>query len=186
MIVALAGRRVDAPHASPERFSLKNVPRVRERLATLLSARHATALVSSAACGADLVAQDAARSLGLRRIVVLPYPPGLFRERSVIDRPGDWGASFDALIAESQSGLVELVTLDQPQSAAASYQAFAATNDAILDRAQQAAREALESESLLAVVVWDGAPRGPDDLTDHFRHEASARGASVIELSTLD
>lgn len=186
MIVALAGRRADTPGASPRRFPLRNVHGVRERLVGLLKARRATTLVSSAACGADLVAQDAARSLGIRRIVVLPYAPAIFRERSVIDRPGDWGRAYDTLIVEVQSGLVELVQLHETQSPDESHRAFAATNTAIIERAEQLAREAGERESILAIVVWDGASRGPDDLTDEFRRQALARAVPVVEVSTVD
>ena len=119
-------------------------------------------------------------------MVVLPYAPDVFRERSVVDRPGEWGPAYDTLIAESLSGLVELVILHSAQSPDESYRAFAATNTAIIDRAEQLAREASERESILAVVVWDGASRGPDDLTDEFRRQALARAVPVVEVSTVD
>ena len=117
---------------------------------------------------------------------MLPYAPAIFRERSVIDRPGDWGRAYDTLIVEVQSGLVELVQLHETQSPDESHRAFAATNTAIIDRAEQLAREAGEREPILAVVVWDGVSRGPDDLTDEFRRQAVARAMPVVEVSTVD
>ena len=60
MIVALAGRRIDAPGADAERFPLAAVELVRERLHNLLSEKGASTLVCSAACGADLLALAAA------------------------------------------------------------------------------------------------------------------------------
>src|SRR5689334_3365039 len=54
MIVALAGRRVDKSDAQEPRFPLRNVDLVRTRTRELLRNKDATALVSSAACGADL------------------------------------------------------------------------------------------------------------------------------------
>src|SRR5437879_1306075 len=101
-VIALGGRRIDAPDADPPRFPLKNVPIVRRRLAALLSAEHAEALVCSAACGADLIALEEAERLGLHRRIVLPFQPKRFRETSVTDRPGDWGSVFDRLVAAAE------------------------------------------------------------------------------------
>src|SRR5689334_9119389 len=102
-VIALAGRRIDAPGAEPPRFPLGNVPLVRRRLAALLSAEHAAVLVCSAACGADLIALQEAERLGLRRRIVLPFPPERFRKTSVTDRPGDWGPVFDRLVAAAEA-----------------------------------------------------------------------------------
>src|SRR3954469_3337063 len=109
-VIALAGRRVDAAGTTPPRFPLENVPFVRQRLAEALVAEQAAALVCSAACGADLIALEEAERLGLRRRIILPFPPDRFRETSVIDRPGDWGRVFDRLIqAAAEAG--DLVVL---------------------------------------------------------------------------
>ena len=91
MIVALAGRRIDKPDADAPRFPLTSVDLVRGRLHHLLSVKKVTTLVCSAACGADLLALAAARDLGIRRRVILPFTRERFRVTSVVDRPGDWG-----------------------------------------------------------------------------------------------
>jgi hypothetical protein len=111
-VVALAGRRIDAVDTNPPRFPLEAVPTVRRRLADLLAKERAAALVCSAACGADLVALEEAERLGLKRRVVLPFPPERFRKTSVTDRPGDWASVFDRVIAaaESTGDLVVLPT----------------------------------------------------------------------------
>jgi hypothetical protein len=57
-VIALAGRRIDAIDAKAARFPLQAVPLVRERVSDLLQREHAKALVSSAACGADLIALE--------------------------------------------------------------------------------------------------------------------------------
>src|SRR3954453_19171963 len=98
-VIALAGRRGDAAGTDPPRFPPEAVPAVRQRLADLLTKERAVALVCSAACGADLVALEEAERLGLRRRIVLPFPPERFRKTSVNDRPGDWGPVFDRLVA---------------------------------------------------------------------------------------
>jgi hypothetical protein len=98
-IIALAGRRIDASGTTPPRFPLSNVEEVRSRLAGAFVRLHAVGLVCSGACGADLVALEAAEQLGMRRRVVLPFVPDRFRKSSVVDRPGDWGRVFDRQIA---------------------------------------------------------------------------------------
>src|SRR5262245_24018604 len=56
VIIAMSGRRIDAKDAKATRFPLKNVALVKQRLDELFARVAATALVSSGACGADLVA----------------------------------------------------------------------------------------------------------------------------------
>ena len=108
--IALAGRRIDAPDAETPRFPLANVPLVRDRLRAFFVERGAGTLVCSAACGADLVALEAAESLGMRRRIVLPFDPARFRQTSVTDRPGDWGPTYDRLVetARREGDLVVL------------------------------------------------------------------------------
>src|SRR4051794_31463752 len=99
-VVALAGRRPDPPDAPQPRFPLANVPRVREELGALLRPG-VHALVCSAACGADLLALQAAGEAGIDRHVVLPFDAGTFRATSVADRPGDWGPLYDEVVADA-------------------------------------------------------------------------------------
>ena len=130
-VVALAGRRVDPPEADSPRFPPENIGLVRERLHSFLQDRRAAALVCSAACGADLVALEAAGVLGLRRRVVLPFSPGRFRETSVVDRPENWGPLYDRVI-EAVTRAGDLVLLEDAGEGGAAY---AAANERILDEA---------------------------------------------------
>ncbi len=180
-VVALAGRRVDAPGTEPPRFPPGNVPLVRQRLADLLSQERAVALICSAACGADLVALEEAERLGLRRRIVLPFAPERFRGTSVVDRPGDWGPVFDRLVAAAQ---VEgnLVVLDAGEGDAA----YAAANEAIVREAQALAREdggALRR--LVALVVWEGSARAGTDATGGLRDLAAKAGFEERSVATL-
>ena len=183
VIVALAGRRIDAETSPQTRFPEQNVPRVRERLQRLLRDRGVRALVSSAACGADLLGQDVARELRLRRIVVLPFPPSVFRETSVTDRPGNWGALFDELLADlrQSEALVVLAHVKEGDTSSA----YAKTNHEILARAASLARTDAPPDDVLAVAVWDGHSRGADDLTVEFIQAARRQGLDVEEVSTL-
>src|SRR5262244_1087768 len=79
MIIALDGRRIDALDATRPRFPQQNVEIVRRRIRALLESENASILVSSAACGADLLALCEAASLGLRSRIVLPFDRETFR-----------------------------------------------------------------------------------------------------------
>ena len=176
-VVAVAGRRIDAPDASVTRFPLSNLERVRQLIASVLGSQPVSAVISSGACGADLLALDVARTAGMRRRVILPFAIDRFRGSSVVDRPGDWGPLFDGLVAAAAAH-DDLVILQ----AGDGDQAFAATNLAILDEGERLATTT--GARRRALIVWDGASRGGDDLTDQFRTEAVARGWNVEEIRT--
>lgn len=176
-VFALAGRRIDAEEADAPRFPLARATAVRDRLTSLFAARQALALVCSAACGADLLALEAALALGIRRRVVLPVGPARFRATSVVDRPGDWGPRFDRILAAAQTA-GDLIVLPGSEDAAS----YAAANAAIV-------REALvivpPPRHLAAVTVWEGAARGEDDLTEDFRRLAVQAGFEHLPILTL-
>ncbi len=180
-VVALAGRRVDAPGTQPPRFPPGNVPLVRQRLADLLARERAAALVCSAACGADLLALEEAERLGLRRRIVLPFAAERFRETSVVDRPGDWGPVFDRLAAAAR-GAGDLVVLDAGEGDAA----YAAANEAIIREAQALARRSGGApRRSVAVVVWEGSARSGADATAGFRDLAARAGFEEHSVPTL-
>ncbi len=193
MIVALAGRRVDASDAQAPRFPLENTAKVRRHISALLTECKATVLVCSGACGADLLALDVAGKLGLRRRIVLPFERERFRETSVTDRPGDWGDLFDRVAREVEAAgdLVVLCNLIEEEDA------YATTNKVILDEALALARHedngingennsSSVEERVLAVIVWDGPkPNERKDSTAMFAEEARKRGLKVTEIQTL-
>lgn len=180
MVIALAGRRIDAPNASQPRFPAANLERVQERIRSLLKLWEVRTLVCSAACGSDLIALLAAGGLGARRIVVLPYAREIFRKTSVVDQPGIWGESYDQVLDEVQAQN-DLIVLGYAEDNDAAY---SATNIAILEQGQKAAHQA--NLPLTAVVVWDGKSRGEGDFTEQFRNEAKNRGIQTLEIRTLD
>jgi hypothetical protein len=182
MIVVLAGRRIDATDVDSLRFPLSSVELVRGRLRKLLSEKEATALVCSAACGADLVALSVAGDLGIRRCVILPFAREHFRETSVVDRPGEWGSIFDAICDEvSEQGDLVILGCSEADEAA-----YSAASTAIFDEALrlQTLDKSSNEQAILAVIVWEGAARGDDDETAAFAREAEARGFVVEEVLT--
>jgi hypothetical protein len=179
-ILALAGRRIDAPDATP-RFPLERVSKVKEKLRHAFAQHAASALVCSAACGSDLLALDAAGELGLRRRVVLPFEAERFRETSVIDRPGPWGDLYDRIVA-AVGDAGELVVLED---AGEGSEAYAAATEKIIDEAIALA-SAEPTARPLAVRVWEGRSRGAGDMTEHFGRLAQERGLPVLDILTLE
>jgi hypothetical protein len=178
-VVALAGRRIDAVDASTPSFPLTYRNMVAGAIHARLLEVNAATLVSSAACGADLLALDAAGVLDIRRRIVLPFDKNRFRAASVADRPGKWGELFDRVCAEAEAA-GDLVVLGIDGSDADVYET---TNTAILEQG-----EALATAGGLhrvAVVVWEGARHQGDDFTGQFLEEAIARGWRVLEVNTV-
>ena len=141
----------------------------------------AQTLVSSAACGSDLLALKAAGDLGIRRRVILPFDQATFRDQSVVDRPGDWGPLFDRILSEvGRAGGLTLLGL-RPSDRFA----YEETNRAILSEGE-ALSALVDGGARVAVVVWDGQAGQRDDHTQQFFEEALARGWSLREVSSLD
>lgn len=180
MIIALAGRRVDAIDAEQHRFSPApdNVERVRHRIRSFLISEGSVALVSSAACGADLLGQREASALGLLRKIILPFGIAKFRSSSVTDRPGDWGSLYDAALkgAKAEGNLVII----RPRSGKNPY---AEVNHRIISEAILLANEL--KHPVAAVRVWEGRPRGNDDFTEEFGKYALTKGIPVKEILTV-
>lgn len=188
MIIALAGRRIDAPDAEKSRFPLANAPLVRRKIEGLFRTRTPAGIVCSAACGADLIALEVASQLNIPSRIVLPFDPEEFRITSVIDRPGDWGNIYDTLIAAHPHIIIVGDNV-------ADEEVYLKTNQQILDQAEkfdnsmpQGAPKGRTTETVahavLAVVVWDGNSRGNSDVTQHFAMSARERGFEVVEIRT--
>lgn len=158
---------MDAADADVPRFPLAEAEHVARKLLYRFRQERIARLICSAACGADILALEAAEKLAVPATVVLPFASSIFREISVTDRPGDWGGRFDRLVAEARDrgDLVEL-GLD-----AGDKNAFAVANDRIIRIASTSG-----SYRRLAFVVWEGRPRGQDDSTANFLSKALSCG----------
>jgi len=176
IVAALAGRRIDAKDAKVAQFPLANVPIVKLALAELLRKEHVSLLICSAACGADLLALDAALDANIRCRVVLPFDPKRFRQTSVIDRPGDWGILYERVIRVVKSEGY-LIVLSGDTSDELSYHR---ANEVIVQQALTASKTAP-----LAILVWEGQPRHKDDATAAFRSLALRAGMLERAVPTL-
>src|SRR6266851_3960826 len=167
MVIALAGRRVDAPAAETRRFPPENVEIERARIRDELVSRGANAVVCSAACGSDLLALAEAGGLGIRRRVVLPFERQRFKQSSVIDRPGEWGDLFDRVL-DAVAARGDVITLSL---------------EGVSDDAAYLA--AASGDRACALIVWDGDSRGEGDLTEAFSRSGAARGLPVYTVLTV-
>jgi hypothetical protein len=175
--VALAGRRIDAPDAANIRFPLKMVPDVERELERVLRRERAGYLVCSAACGADLLALRAAKSLGVQNRIVLPFERQRFKAVSVLDRPGDWGDLFDLLV-DAAAARNELVVLKGAADDDA--KAFAAANERILTEVRDSA-----FGRKVALAVWEGGSRGDGDATADLLKEAERLDFELATVLTV-
>jgi hypothetical protein len=179
-VIALAGRRIDAATTQPARFPLQRVAAVTLAFRALAREEQAVALVCSAACGADIIALEVALELGLRTRIVLPFAAQHFRTTSVLDRPGDWGPRFDAVVSAALRH-DDVVDLAQPLTAADA--AYEAATCAIFEHTRLLASAA--GAQMLAVAVWEGRPRAGADATQDFVTRAHKSQLRLRSLATL-
>ncbi|SRR5216683_451048 len=179
MIVALAGRRIDSADAKETRFPIKNTRLVEQRIRSFFEQQRPQALVCSAASGADLLALEVAGDLQIERQIILPFRAEVFRTTSVVDRPGEWGERFDRVL-ENLGPAEHVICLDYSVQSGIAY---VAANQAILERAQLIASKM--HAAVLAVVVWNGAPRGEQDATQEFLRAAKGAGLPTRDISTI-
>ncbi len=178
-VIALAGRRIDAPDAKERRFPATNVELVAARIRALFQEIKPVSLVCSAASGADLIALDVAGQLAIERHIILPFAPEVFCKTSVADSGPEWELRFDLIVTEL-GVKEELCSLGHPSR---DHQAFSAANEEVLRRAQELA--AVHCTRAKAVIVWNGVARKGDDNTKQFADAARNAGFPVHEILTL-
>jgi hypothetical protein len=180
MIAALAGRRIDAPDAENARFPLEMKEIVYGRIRDFFRERKVKILVSSAACGADLLAQKAARELNIEQHIILPFAREKFRKTSVTDRPGDWGKLFDEICAEVELKGNLLVLQDFKDD---EEKAYSAVTIEILNLAESLRLSAAE-EQITAIAVWDGKAKAENDETASFIEKSKMKDFQTKDIST--
>jgi hypothetical protein len=178
MVLALAGRRIDASESSRLAFPLGNVEKVRNRVRGLFAERSVRVLTCSAACGADLIALEVAMELSIECRIVLPFIPSRFRELSVVDRPGNWGPVFDRIIRSAKAhGDLVVLNLDEGDDP------YTRTNMVIVAEALNLTEG--PGDPVGAALVWEGTASGKTDGTASLGNFARERGLEILEVSTL-
>jgi hypothetical protein len=142
-------------------------------------------LVTSAACGADLLALKVADEISIPARIILPFSVVRFKETSVLDRPnpGYWGELFDNAIAAARAKGEVIELAGTPGSDGA----YSAANKAMIkDAISLASSEASGAHRQpVAVIVWEGKTRAGSDATDEFRQSAEAAGFDIRTIATI-
>jgi hypothetical protein len=184
-VVAVAGRRIDPEPAETRRFPFEQVPRVERELHRLFEEIGVSVLVTSAACGADLLAMKVAGEMSIPARIILPFSVARFKETSVLDRPHPdyWGELYDNAIAAARAKGKVIELAGNPGSDGA----YSAANEAIInDAISLASSEAGEADKRpVAVIIWEGKGRGGSDATEEFRQSAEAAGFDVRTVATV-
>ena len=178
MILAAAGRRIDAVGIEKPRFPLENTTEVEEAVKAFLKQQRVSTVVSSAACGADLIVLEEAGKMGLRRKVILPFEREKFQRESVDDRPGDWSELFGRIVdeIEQRGDLVILKGSEQSDP-------YSEVNRVVVEEAICLGEE---SHRLVeALMVWDGMRSDEADYTADFGDEARKHGLKVRQILTV-
>ncbi len=101
VVLAFAGHMVDAPDRATPRFPAALAPAVDAAIRDRLARLHAPIVYTSAACGADLIAIEAALDLGAEVNVLLPFNRDDFLRTSVAVGGDGWPQRFDAALARA-------------------------------------------------------------------------------------
>ncbi|MCP4314785.1 MAG: hypothetical protein GY789_01775 [Hyphomicrobiales bacterium] len=177
-VYALGGRRPDPEGAKQARFPIGNRKLVADRIRQVFLRHNAMTLVASAACGADLVALDVAGQLNIDRHVVLPFAPDQFKNTSVLDRPGDWGAIYEQIIGQVVAD-GRLIVLDLKVGSDDTYRQ---ANDCIINTTTSLGNEKNPPRICL---VWEGAPRSPGDISYQLAESGRVLGWPIDEVLTV-
>jgi hypothetical protein len=176
MIIAFAGRRVDDPQDVNKRFPLNSIERVEAELQNFFKTNHVECMVSSAACGSDLLALTIAQTLNISTVVILPFGVERFKRESVTDRGEPWGQMFDNVINNPK--LTKLINLNLHEVA----DPYEEVNKNIMEEATGLS-EAMQLP-VRALVAWDGFRKPSDDITFSFLVLAKSRKIPIEEIIT--
>jgi hypothetical protein len=184
-VVAVAGRRIDPEPAKARRFPFEQVPKVERELHQLFEEIGISILVTSAACGADLVALKVAGAMNIPARIILPFSAARFKQTSVVDRPHPdyWGELFDDAIAAARAKGEVIELAGNPGSDGV----YSAANEAIIkDALSLASSEASGADKRpVAVIIWEGQARPGTDATDEFRQNAATAGFDIRTIATI-
>ena len=198
MIVALAGRRIDKPDAKTPAFPLENIGKVRAELFSFLDKNSVTHLVSSGACGADLLGLEVAIKLKISCHLILPFEKEIFVAKSVSDCLENemWEAMFKksyTFLEENQDVTILSISPEDEDK-------YQKTNKAILNKVESLSNSLKKTEEYLssnsvpkkiALILWEGKPKTKFkedetvDYTENILDSAKAIGFEIEVINTL-
>jgi len=182
-VVVFSGHMIDQPDRPSPRFPSELTGPVLETIREWLKMHHALIGYSSAACGADLLFQEAIQELGGESRIVLPYAAEQFAGDSVQFAGADWSKRYDKVI-ENATQLV----IASPQRMSGDGITYDYSNLILHGLASVRIAE-LQSDRRkpLGLVVWDGRPGDGPGGTASVVHRWRGLGMDVdqIDVSPL-
>jgi class 3 adenylate cyclase/tetratricopeptide (TPR) repeat protein len=151
-VAVFAGHMIDRPGRATPRFPAEIERAVYAAILERLKRWNARVGFSSAACGSDILFQEAIRELGGEAHVVLPYNESELRKDSVEIIPGStWGGRFEAVLAAAAE-----VTTASPQRLELGGVSYEYDNLILHGLAMIRGRQL--STEVIRMAVWDGRP----------------------------
>jgi class 3 adenylate cyclase/tetratricopeptide (TPR) repeat protein len=180
-VVIFAGHMIDQPGRPRPRFPQRLAEAVKARLRSWLQGQHARIGFSSAACGSDILFQEAMHELGGETHVVLPYEADAYMTDSVHIVPeGDWSQRFRKVIAQA----TQVVTASSQKMKAGGV-SYDYANLLLHGLATVLSRQL--DTTLWGLAVWDGRPGDGPGGTASVVARWHALGVPVyrIDLATI-
>ncbi len=182
-IVVGAGRRIDREGSKTTRFPRENELAVTRVVRSCLMQLRAKHVVSSAACGADMIIVETAHELGIPVVMVLPFPVESFKRYSVADCGGNWAERFDAII-EKQQRLGTVFELGPaPNSEVGETKGYRATTERLLVEAH--ALRAGSQLDIIGLIVWEKQRKSTGDETAALLDSVRRQKWRFVEVDTL-
>lgn len=181
LVAICVGHMIDKADRDRPRFPSHLADPVGKAITAWLKRKNALIGFSSAACGTDILFQEAMRSQGGECHVVLPFQEGEFVQQSVaVGGSGDWTKRFAQVVQRATK-----IVYSSPSKLRAEGAAFLYSSDILHGLAKQRAME-LDTK-LEALVVWDGQRGDGPGGTSDFVAQCHLRNLPVdrVDISCI-
>jgi tetratricopeptide (TPR) repeat protein len=178
-VVIFTGHRLDEPGRTPPRFPATCVAAASAKIRSCLAELQPTIAIAAAASGGDMLFHEMCEQLGIRSLVRLVMPEGLFANESVADAGADWVDRFWALIKARQAkGDIGILSPEAELPVwlrrRPGYSIFQRGNVWMLEEAL-----AMNPQRLTILALWDGT-EGRAGGTGEFMAHAERVGATPM------
>jgi len=160
---------IDRPERTSPRFPAECADAVRQSIRAWLTDNRALIGYSSAACGADLLFQQAVQELGGESRIVLPYDEDQFKAESVAFAGEEWSSLFDEVLSNATQLVIASPRRTQGDGIGYDYANLILHGLATV----RATELGSNSGEPVGLVVWDGSsgdgPGGTVSVVERWR-----------------
>jgi tetratricopeptide (TPR) repeat protein len=184
-VVIFTGHRLDEPGRTPPRLPRACLDAAAAEIRGYLEELKPTIAIAAAASGGDMLFHEVCDQLGLRSVVRLVMPEGLFANQSVADAGADWVDRFWVLInAKRAKGDLAILSQDSDLPVwlrrRPGYSVFRRANLWMLEEAL-----AMDPQRLTVLALWDGTEGGAGGTGEFVAH-AETMGATLMRIDPAD